>query len=187
MVRDYLKRLDDAYYQSDAIVHWSIAIRDRRVGWLSDSFHLKFRELVTHTIFRYQLACPIYCLMPDHMHLLWMGLSEASDQRIGMKHFRKSANATLGKIGFELQDQAYDHVLHEGERRADGFRQIVEYIARNPERAKLVAEDCYSDYPFTGCLVPGYPELELFSVSFWTQFDRIVSFLRRNGVLGPFP
>ena len=104
-----------------------------------------------------------------------------------MKHFRKSANATLGKIGFELQDQAYDHVLHEGERRADGFRQIVEYIARNPERAKLVAEDCYSDYPFTGCLVPGYPELELFSVSFWTQFDRIISFLRRNGVLGPFP
>ena len=64
-------------------------------------------------MFRYQLACPIYCLMPDHLHLLWTGVAETSDQLLAMKSFRKDMNGSLGRIGFQLQLQAYDHVLNE--------------------------------------------------------------------------
>lgn len=65
--RDHLRRLDASYYRGMVALHWSLTIRDRRVGWLSGLFYYRFRELVTHTAFRYGIACPIFCLMPDHL------------------------------------------------------------------------------------------------------------------------
>jgi putative transposase len=181
--RDHLRRLDSIQYQGDAIVHWSLTIRNRATGWLSELFHLRFRELLTHSCFRYEIACPIYCLMPDHFHMLWMGLSDSSDQLLAMKHFRKTTNDSLRKNGFELQDQGYDHVLCGDERKEEGFRNIFEYIARNPERANLLAEDAFASYPYTNCVIPGYPELVVFSPGFWDQLDRTISFLRANGLI----
>ena len=66
---DGLSRLDRGYYRGQAYVHWTITIQDRKTGWLVPIFYYKFRELLTHATFRYSMICPIYCLMPDHMHL----------------------------------------------------------------------------------------------------------------------
>ena len=180
--RDHLRRLPPEHYRGDAVVHWSLTMRDRKQGWLSPVFYYRFRELLTHTAFRYELACPILCLMPDHFHMLWMGLSETCDQLLAMKHFRKTTNESLGRLGYQLQDQAYDHVLRDDEKRDTGFREVVEYIARNPERAKLIQPDEFASYKFSGCVVPGYPELRLFEQEFWDKFDRIISFLRKEGL-----
>ena len=133
-------------------------------------------------MFRYGLACPVFCLMPDHVHLVWMGLCERSDQLNAMKHFRLRCNDSLQRIGFEVQDQAYDHVLKEEERRDSEFHNVCEYIARNPERAGLVEVDKYASYVFTACLVPGYPELRPFDSDYWDQYDKIISFLRKQGL-----
>ncbi len=103
-----------------------------------------FRALLPHSQFRYAIVCPILCLMPDHIHLLWMGILEASDQR------------------------------------------LATYIARNSERAGIVGLDGYADYPYSGCLVPGYPELKPFEPDFWTRFDRSISYLWRNGLVVGF-
>ena len=54
-----------------------------------EAFHLHFRELLLHAAAREGLFCPIYVLMPDHLHLLWMGLCVRSDQRNAMKFLRK--------------------------------------------------------------------------------------------------
>ena len=178
--RDHLKRLPREYYGGDAIVHWSATTLDRREGWLSAAFFYRFRELLTHTMFRYGLACPIFCLMPDHIHMVWMGLREDSDQLNAMKHFRPRCNQSLQRIGFELQDQAFDHVLKDEERR--DFQNVCEYIARNPERAGLVEPGGFALYGFSGCLVPGYPELRPFDQDFWNQFNKTVSFLRKDGL-----
>jgi len=180
--RDHLRRLDPGHYRGTAIVHWSFSTRDRKKGWLSGLFYYRFRELLTHTSFRYGLACPIFCLMPDHIHLLWMGLFDGSDQLPALQHFRKSLNDSLRRIDFELQDQAYDHVLRDNERQGQAFHGVCEYIARNAERAGLVEVDHYQAYPYTGCLVPGYPKLRPFEASFWDDFDRVVSSIRANGL-----
>lgn len=68
--RDYLKRLDAAAYRGLAVVHWTLTIRERRTGWLDGRFYYHFRELLTHSLFRYAIVCPIFCLMPDHIHML---------------------------------------------------------------------------------------------------------------------
>lgn len=79
---DYLRRLPAEYYRGQAYVHWTMTIENRRTGWLTPIFYYKFQELLTHTAFRYGFCCPIFCLMPDHMHLLSVGIVDECDQRI---------------------------------------------------------------------------------------------------------
>ena len=89
----YLPRLPREYYQADAVVHWTLTIFDRKQGWLTPELHHQFRELMFHAAAREGLVCPIYCLMPDHLHLVWMGLRLDTDQlnavlsiRLGQSH-----------------------------------------------------------------------------------------------------
>ena len=55
----------------------------------------------------------------------------------------------LSKLGFDLQHQPHDHVLREDERQETEFENVVEYIARNPERKGLVPIDGFRDYKYT--------------------------------------
>ena len=157
-----------------------MTIRDRRKGWLDAKIYYHFRELLTHSQFRYAIACPIFCMMPDHIHLIWMGILESTDQKIAMRHLRTRFGDSLSRIGHALQDQPYDRVLREDERQGEGLKETCEYIARNPERAGIVAAEAYTQYPYSGCLVPGYPEFKPFTPDFWLRFDRTLSHLRKT-------
>lgn len=99
-----------------------------------------------------------------------------------MRHVRTRANESLSRIGVTLQDQPYDHVLREDERQEEAFRTTCEYVARNPERAGIVGMDEFAQYRYSGCIVPGYPELRPFEADFWTRFERCVSFLKEHGL-----
>lgn len=147
-----------------------MTIDQRKTGWLSRAFYFQFREILTHTAFRHGIACPIYCCMTDHLHLLWMGITDASDQRLAARFFRTQLNIPLRELGYEFQTQAYDHVLRDDERQEAAFEAIAEYIARNPERAGLVPNDGYREYPYTGCLMPGYPNLSPWQADYWELF-----------------
>jgi REP element-mobilizing transposase RayT len=175
-----LKRLPPEYYRGFAWVHWTLTSEDRQQGWLDALFLYKFRELLTHVAFRDRIACPIFCLMPDHVHLLWCGLTETSDQRLAMRHLRTDMNDCLKRIGYELQKQPYDHVLKDEELERDAIESLVEYIARNPERKGLVGEDEFAVYPYTGCLLPGYQQIRLFEPHSWDRVWRTLAFLRRT-------
>lgn len=177
---DYLPRLDPACYRGNAYVHWSMTIDERRTGWLSETFHVRYREILTHTAFRYNLACPVYCCMPDHFHLLLIGYRPNSDQRIALKYLRRHVNRILTDFHCRLQQQAHDHVLSEEQRNHEVFETVAEYIARNPERAGLVPRDGFRSYPHTGCVLPGYPEMSLWQNDYWTRAWRILSFLRQG-------
>jgi len=178
----HLPRLPDEHYRGQAYVHWTMTTRDRQTGWLIPIFYYKFREILTHTMFRYGLTCPIYCCMPDHLHMLWIGILDQADQRVAAKYFRKQINPALDKLGTQFQRQPYDHVLSEEEREREAFENVAEYIARNPERRELVPPDGFRDYKYTGCLVPGYPELNVWQDDYWDRFWRTYSYLRTNGL-----
>lgn len=131
-IQRHLKRLPRAFYQGNACVHWCICIEHRKTGWLLPIFY-KFRELLAHTTFRYRICCPIFCLMPDHMHLMMLGLSDSSDQLNAIKYFRTQLCPVLSKLETQLQEPAYDRVLQEHERQPEAFEAIVEYIAHSPQ------------------------------------------------------
>lgn len=179
---DYLRRLPPEAYRGHAYVHWSMTMDDRQTGWLVPIFYYKFREILTHTAFRYGLCCPIYCCMPDHIHMLWIGILQSSDQRHAAKYFRKQLNPILEKLNARFQGQPFDHVLRDEQRERGAFEGVVEYIARNPERAGLVPRDAFREYKYTGCLMPGYPELSPWQNDYWQRFWRIYSYLQKNGL-----
>ena len=113
----HLPRLDPEHYRGFAAVLWTITFERRATGWLDPLFHAVFRELLVHAEAREQLFCPAYTLMPDHIHLFWLGAKLDSDQRNAMRFLRDTLPerthppvATHG-VEFELQKQPHDSVL----------------------------------------------------------------------------
>ncbi len=238
-----LPRLARHHYQGHAVVHWEGTVADRATGWLDDAFHARFLELLLHAAAREALLCPVYCLMPDHFHLVWMGLRRASDQRNGMKFLREFVNtelaaawerkerpgvacercvaadvsrcqsgtkgskarfhgltsaATDGEVAadvrrwqsgtkaskarfhgltsaatkpWRMQKQPFDRVIRPEERRRGMFQANCDYIRLNPVRAGFVARD--EEWPFAGCMVPGYPDLHPARAESWEIFWRV--------------
>jgi REP element-mobilizing transposase RayT len=147
----------------------------RASGWLTNTFHLRFRETLLHTGARYHLLCPVYCLMPDHAHLVWLGIQKTSDQQQATRFLRKHLTPHL--LPRKLQRQPHDHVLRENERERDAFQSTCFYIQENPVRKDLVKQ--WTDYPYTGCMLPGYPELDIRAPDFWLRFWRVYEYVRK--------
>ncbi len=162
-----LRRLDPLAYTGRACVHWSMPLERRATGWLDDLMHARLREILLHACTRYSLACPVYCLMPDHAHFLIMGIGANSDQQPAVRMLRRQWTSLLPP-GMELQRQSYDHLLREDERARGAFENTAHYILENPVRAGLVVE--FSAWPYAGSLVPGYPSLNPRNTDFWTSF-----------------
>jgi hypothetical protein len=128
---------------------------------LSVGFHRIFREIMLHAAIREHLLCPVYTLMPDHLHLVWMGVRSTSDQLRAVTLLRTQLAPHL--IPHFFQHQAHDHVLRGRERNRNAFTATCGYIAENPVRAGLAVR------PFS----PGY----------WEKFWRIYNAaLERGGV-----
>ena len=144
-------------------------INFRATGWLNDAFHHDFREVMLHTAARERLICPVYCLMSDHIHLLWMGLSLESDQLNGMSFLRTHLESKLSSAKF--QHQAQDHVLREEQRRKNAFAFVCRYILENPVRARLVEK--FDQWKFSGAVVPGYPTFHPADPGYWPKFWKV--------------
>jgi putative transposase len=167
--RSHLPRLPAEHYCGRAFVHWTMTVDQRETGWLNAALHVRFREILLHTLARYHLACPVYCLMPDHLHQIWVGLQSSSNQHLASRFFRRHFNDTLHP--FRLQLQSCDHVLRQRERTGDAFNAVCSYILQNPVRAGLCPH--WRDYPYSNALVAGYPDLDTHQPDFWEIFWKI--------------
>jgi len=172
----YLQRLPREYYQADAVVHWTMPIARRGTGWLDDAFHTHFREVMLHAAAREGLFCPTYCLMPDHIHLVWMGLRRDTDQKNGMKFLREHLAPKLRPHRF--QHQAHDHVLRAEHRKRNAFAKVCFYIMDNARKKGLVEHP--REWKFCGAVIPGYPAMHPLEEDFWPTFWKIYA-----AALGP--
>ena len=92
---------------------------------------------------RYRLHA--YVVMPNHVHLSFKtfpGFSVSSVVHSWKGYSGKQINATIGRSGPLWQTEPYDSLIHD----ANDLRRTVEYIVRNPIKAKLV------DWPWVGVL-----------------------------------
>jgi putative transposase len=87
-----------------------------------------------------------YCFMPDHLHLLVEGISDAADLRLFVASAkRQAAHAAKSWVRGRLwQPGYYDRVLRD----RDDIHAIIKYIVENPVRAGICRRP--SDYPFMG-------------------------------------
>ena len=169
----HLPRLAPELYRGFAVVLWTTPLEHRAKGWLEEVFHLRFRELLLHCAAREGLYCPAYVLMPEHMHVVWMGTRVSSDQRNAMKFFRKHLAVELARrsptgVEFELQKQSHDSVLREKDRVRGAFAKACFYVLDNPRQDGLVVDP--HEWPHLGAIVPGYPFMHPFNEDFWPLF-----------------
>ena len=152
---------------------------ERQQGWLDERFHTAFREVTLHAAAREGLLCPAYCLMPDHIHFVWMGLRRETDQRNGVKFFRAQIGPFLKPARF--QHQAHDHLLTPEERKQSAFTlACADYVLLNPLKAELVKKP--SDWPYLGAVIPGYPHANPFDHDYWPWFWERYSAMREPGI-----
>ena len=174
--KDNLPRLPRHHYQGHAVVLWTLTLEHRATGWLKNPLHLHFRELMLHVAVREKVWCPAYCLLPDHLHLVWMGMRRESDQLNAMRFLRRQIAPALQP--HEFQHQAHDHVLHEDERKRGAFARVCFYVLENPARASLAAKA--GDWPFSGAIVPGYPALHPTKEDFWETYWKLYAAERES-------
>jgi len=92
----HLPRLAPEFYRAFAVVQWTVTLKNKTTSWLNDGFHFRFRELLLHAAMRENLFCPVYVLMPEHLHLIWMGLG-SSGGCAKLDRWRRSAETPLPK------------------------------------------------------------------------------------------
>ena len=93
-------------------------------------------------------AAPIYCFMPDHLHLMIQGLQSNSDTWRATVLFKQRTGFLFSQAqnDFRWQKDFYDHITRSDE----DWQAQVRYIANNPVRAGLVEQ--WVQYPFTGAI-----------------------------------
>jgi putative transposase len=168
-LKSKLPRLAREFYRGHAMVFWTHTIEKRKTGWLNDAFHNRFRELLLHACGRYAVASPCYVLMPDHWHLVWLGLRDSSDQYLATAFLRKNIRPVLGAA--QLQDRAHDRVLREPEHAPEAFQSACSYVCNNPQRANLCAD--WREWPYLGAMILGYPDIDPRTEDFWPDFWKI--------------
>jgi len=90
---------------------------------------------------------PVYCFMPDHLHVMFKGLGEGADMLAAMTQFKRLSGLWMFRQKLSgWQVSFYDHNL----RQHEDWRNHVRYIAENPVRAGLVEHALA--YPFTGSI-----------------------------------
>ncbi|HWB05294.1 MAG TPA: transposase [Verrucomicrobiales bacterium] len=77
-----------------------------------------------------------FVIMPNHVHALVRPLSEHSVENLTgswKKHSAAEMNRRLDRTGQLWQRETFDRIVRDG----DHFRRIVQYIIRNPVKARL--------------------------------------------------
>ena len=93
---------------------------------------------------RYDCIAPIYCFMPDHLHTVIRGRSDAARPSRAFMAFKHVSGYLMGSRGLEArwQKSYYDHIVRQGE----DLHVQMWYVAMNPVRKALAA----SPYAFPG-------------------------------------
>src|SRR5579862_964808 len=137
-IREKPHRLPAEDYRGDVTISATVCVVGRR-PLLSDeevvaTFVSKLRSLSE----RWNCWIPIYCFMPDHLHLIVKGNPVGGDAKALLDGFKTSAGIWLSRRrpGFRLQKDYHDHVMRVGE----DWRNHAFYVLNNPVRAGLISD-----------------------------------------------
>jgi putative transposase len=140
-------RMPREYYVGEQTVAFT-AVTDRRLRIFSKAETIApLVERLGVAAKKFDCVIPIYCFMPDHLHVMFTGLRDHSDTLAAMTRFK-----LLSGLWFERkkldgwQGSFHDHVVM-GHR---DWRSHARYIANNPIRWGLATDPF--EYSFTGTI-----------------------------------
>ncbi len=141
-------RLKDFDYSLPYVYFVTICSKNKNRFFTEKEFNKKILDCLVAEKNKTKVNVYVYCLMPDHLHLL---ISPANSG-ISISRFIGGFKSKTTRLGWEKgikklwQERFYDHIL----RRNEDIEEIAQYILNNPVRKGMV--ESYEDYEFCGLL-----------------------------------
>ena len=141
--RERPHRLPPERYRGKTLVAFTTCLEDRHPLFLDPRRADEFARVLIEETARHDAVLLLACFMPDHVHVLLQGRSDAADPLAAFVRFKLRTGVRLDRFcrPTHWQKDFYDHIV-----RCDrDWRGQARYVALNPVRAGLV-EDPF-DYP----------------------------------------
>lgn len=141
-------RLPRNSYCGHVVVAITACIRERRPLFNQADAVNACIEALRIAVKRSECTVPIYCFMPEHLHLVLRGTSGVADAWAALAAFKQRSGFWIAGHYPEhsWQKDFWDHVM----RGSEDVRAHICYVANNPVRRGLVTE--WNAYPFTGSI-----------------------------------
>jgi len=146
-IREKPHRLARDAYIGRVNVAYTACVADRKTLFDRDVVPV-FVGMLGDALGKFGCSAPVYCFMPEHLHVLLHGEAERSDTRAAMAAFKQKSGFWLSRHSPDhaWQKDFWDHVI----RCDEDLGAQMRYIAENPVRKGLVR--CWQDYPHAGAI-----------------------------------
>ena len=146
-------RLAPESYQGRQAYFLTLCTNERRKVFTVPTFIDPLIALLRVTSTTHTFNVYAYCFMPDHLHLVVTGESEAANLPKFIQTFKSLAARESWKHGIQRlwEKGFYDHILRNGE----SLEAVASYTLENPVRAGLVPRP--EEWPYSGSFVFAWP------------------------------
>ncbi|CAN5690627.1 hypothetical protein BH11ARM2_BH11ARM2_18570 [soil metagenome] len=153
-------RLPATEYIGQKAVSFTVCERDRRPRLANARVFRILEQTLTTACERHGCTVPIFTAMPDHLHILMLGMADDTNITKAFDQFKRLSGTGFTKIenGPVWQPRSHDEILRDG-----AWPGKARYIAQNPYRANLCNPD--EPWPYTGSI--GHDLQEIILDAFW--------------------
>ena len=144
-------RLRDFDYSQPFAYFITICAKDKRIIFRDEGLNQDIINCLKQEREKTGVKVFVYCLMPDHFHMLISPLSSGMNISRFIANFKGRTTRIGWKYGIKekmWQGRFYDHVLRPNE----PIRSVCDYILNNPARKKIA--ESWEEYKFCGLLDP---------------------------------
>jgi len=148
LVREQSHRLPRTCYRGEVAVAFTARLTTGSEPLARPEMVRAMETALAASARRHTCIVPLYCFMPDHIHLILQGMDGSADTWAAMTAFKQRSGFWFARhrLRMRWQKDFYDHVL----RSEKEVRDALAYIAANPLRAGLVRDP--AEYPCTGSI-----------------------------------
>lgn len=147
-IKEKSHRLAHEFYIGDFSVSFTLCLKNKIDLFIEPEIVNTFTNLLSLIIENKDCIIPLYCFMPDHLHLIIKGNNKESDLINALISYKQKTGYWMKqnlKTGCWQKD-FYDHIIKKDQELATHVR----YILNNPVRKGLVVD--WKEYTFKGTL-----------------------------------
>src|SRR4030042_916866 len=138
MIREKAHRLPKEFYLGSSIVAFTLCVKERAAIFQDSELVNTFIRLLGEIVKKYKCKIPVYCFMPDHVHLIITGIDEKVDLLKVVSLFKQKTGFWMAKnrLGAYWQKDFFDHVIKKDE----SISTNIKYILDNPVRKGIITD-----------------------------------------------
>ncbi len=147
-VREKPHRLQHDLYVGERSVVFTLCLRGATPAFSHTPTVKIFQGALGDVMTQFSCLVPVYCFMPDHLHMIVTGRQRDSDTYAAVVRYKQKTGYWMAQNAKEArwQKDFYDHII----RVETQLRRHVRYILENPVRKGLVST--WQEYPFSGAI-----------------------------------